>query len=85
MFTTLVLIQQRLAAIRAAVDELADLVAQAEKSQLRLLPLQTQAQLLLELDRIGERLEKIGEEVSGTVDPRMMGTDEPGKTSKESG
>ena len=63
MFTTLALIRQRLAAIRAAVDELADLAKAAEQTEgmdAPLLPLETQARLLLDLDRIGERLEKIG-------------------------
>jgi hypothetical protein len=72
MLTTLTLIRQRLATIRAAVDELADLAAAAEQASTAgasLLPLETQSQLLLDLDRIGERLEKIGEEISGTVDP----------------
>jgi hypothetical protein len=67
MFTTLALIRQRLAVIRAALDELADLAAESEQSEL--LPLPTQSHLLLELDRINERLEKIGEEISGAVDP----------------
>jgi hypothetical protein len=80
MFTTLALIRQRLAAIRAAVEELTDLAAAAEQSEATgatLLPLETQARLLLDLDRIGERLEKIGEEISGAVDPRLVRGDEP--------
>jgi hypothetical protein len=75
MFTTLALVRQRLAVIRAAVDELADLAKAAEQTEgmdAPLLPLETQAQLLLDLDRIGERLEKIGEEISGAVDPRLV-------------
>jgi hypothetical protein len=75
MFTTLALIRQRLASIRAAVDELADLATAAERTDpagAALLPLETQARLLLELDRIGERLEKIGEKISGAVDPRLV-------------
>ena len=78
MFTTLALIRQRLAAIRAAVDELADLAAAAEQTEAgtALLPLETQARLLLDLDGIGERLEKIGEEISGAVDPRLVPRDE---------
>jgi hypothetical protein len=75
MPTTLTFIRQRLAAIRAAVDELADLAAEAEQTEAAgatLLPIQTQAQLLLDLDRIGERLEKIGEEISGSIDPRLV-------------
>jgi hypothetical protein len=80
MFNTLVFIQQRLAAIRAAVDELSDLLEQAERSQQPLLPLDTQEQLLLDLDRIGERLEKIGEAVSGAVDPHLIAGSEQGKT-----
>jgi hypothetical protein len=80
MFTTLALIRQRLAAIRAAVDELADLAKAAEQTEgmdTPLLPLETQARLLLDLDRIGERLEKIGEEISGAVDPRLVRHDHP--------
>jgi len=78
MFTTLALIRQRLAAIRAAVDELADLAAAAEQTEAgtALLPLETQARLLLDLDGIGERLEKIGEEISGAVDPRLVPHDD---------
>jgi hypothetical protein len=75
MFTTLALIRQRLAALRAAVDEMADLAAEAEQVEgagASLLPLETQARLLLDLDRIGERLEKIGEEISGAIDPRLV-------------
>jgi hypothetical protein len=75
MFTTLALIRLRLAALRAAVDELADLAAEAEQVDSAgavLLPLELQARLLLDLDRIGERLEKIGEEISGAVDPRLV-------------
>lgn len=75
MFTTLALIRQRLAAIRAAVDELADLAAAAEQTETSgaaLLPLESQARLLLDLDRIGEGLEKIGEAISGAVDPRIV-------------
>jgi hypothetical protein len=80
MFTTLALIQQRLAAIRAAVEELNDLATAAERSetpQSPLLPLETQARLLLELDRLVEQLEKIGEEISSAVDPRLVRGDEP--------
>ncbi len=75
MFTTVALIRQRLAAIRAAVDELADLASAAEQSEAAgaaLLPLETQARLLLDLDRLGEGLEKIGETISGAVDPRLV-------------
>lgn len=75
MFTTVALIRQRLAAIRAAVDELADLASAAEQSEAvgaALLPLETQARLLLDLDRLGEGLEKIGEQISGAVDPRLV-------------
>lgn len=60
MFTTLALIRQRLASLRAAVDELADLAEAAERMALErdaLSPLETQARLLLDLDRLGERLE----------------------------
>ncbi len=82
MFTTLALVRQRLAALRAAVDELADLAAEAEQTEAAgavLLPVSTQAQLLLELDRLGERLEKIGEEISGAIDPRLVRrTEDPG-------
>lgn len=80
MFTTLALIRQRLASLRAAVDELADLAAAAERAEpagTALLPLETQARLLLELDRLGERLEKIGEEISGAVDPRLVPREQP--------
>lgn len=77
MLTTLALIRQRLATIRAAVDELADLAAEAEQAGAALLPLEAQSRLLLDLDRIGERLEKIGEEISGAVDPRQMRRDPP--------
>jgi hypothetical protein len=80
MFTTLALIRQRLASIRAAVDELADLAAAAERTEpvgASLLPLETQARLLLDLDRIGERLEKIGEEISGAVDPGLVPREQP--------
>jgi hypothetical protein len=75
MFTTLALIRQRLAAIGAAVDELADLARAAEQTEAAgtpLLPLEAQARLLLDLDRIAERLEKVGEEISGAVDPRLV-------------
>jgi hypothetical protein len=75
MFTTLALIRQRLAAIDAAVDELADLARAAEQTEAAgaaLLPLEAQARLLLDLDRIVDRLEKIGEEISGAVDPRLV-------------
>jgi hypothetical protein len=87
MFTTLALIRQRLAAIRAAVDELADLAAAAEQTaeaDAPLLPLETQARLLLDLDRIGEGLEKIGEAISGTVDPRRVRHDHPEAPTRES-
>jgi hypothetical protein len=82
MFTTLALIRQRLAAIHAAVDELADLAMAAEQTEAAgaaLLPLETQARLLLDLDRIGERLEQIGEEISGAVDPRLVPRDTTGE------
>lgn len=82
MFTTLALIRQRLAAIRAAVDELADLAAEAEQAGgagAVLLPLEAQSRLLLDLDQIGEHLEKIGEEISGAVDPRSVRPDQPGE------
>jgi hypothetical protein len=82
MFTTLALIRQRLAAIRAAVDELADLAAEAEQTETAgaaLLPLDTQAQLLLDLDRIGQRLETIGEQISGAIDPTLVRRDDSGK------
>ncbi|HEY7428601.1 MAG TPA: hypothetical protein VH682_30505 [Gemmataceae bacterium] len=82
MFTTLALIRQRLAAIRAAVDELADLATAAEQNPL--LPLETQARLLLDLDRIGERLEKIGEEISGAVDPRLVRHNQPEAPERDS-
>lgn len=75
MPTTLAFIRQRLATLRAAVDELADLAAEAEQTEAAgasLLPPELQAQLLLDLDRIGERLEKIGEAISGSIDPRMV-------------
>ncbi len=80
MFTTLALIRQRLAAIRAAVDELADLASAAEQSEAAgatLLPLEAQARLLLDLDRLGEGLEKIGETISGAVDPRLFRPGQP--------
>lgn len=86
MFTTLALIRQRLAVIRAAVDELADLAAAAERAEpdgAALLPLETQARLLLDLDRLGERLEKIGEEISGAVDPRLVPREQPETPTKE--
>ncbi len=75
MPTTLAFIRQRLATLRAAVDELADLAAEAEQTEAAgaaLLPPDVQAQLLLDLDRIGERLEQIGETISGSIDPRMV-------------
>jgi hypothetical protein len=78
MLSTLVLIRQRLAALRAAVDELADLAAAAELSEAAgatLLPLQSQARLLLDLDRMSEDLEKIAEEISGAIDPRQVQPD----------
>jgi hypothetical protein len=87
MFTTLALIRQRLAALRAAVDELADLAAEAEQTEAAgatLLPPETQSQLLLDLDRIGERLEKIGEEISGTIDPRLVLRDHPEGPARDS-
>ena len=87
MFTTLALIRQRLAAIRAAVDELADLATAAEQTEgadAPLLPLETQARLLLDLDRIGERLEKIGEEISGAVDPRLVRHNQPEPPARDS-
>jgi len=87
MFTTLALIRQRLAAIGAAVDELADLARAAEQTETArspLLPLEAQARLLLDLDRIAERLEKIGEEISGAVDPRLVPRDPPGERGRES-
>jgi hypothetical protein len=87
MFTTLALIRQRLAAIRAAVDELADLATAAEQTEgmdAPLLPLETQARLLLDLDRIGERLEKIGEEISGAVDPRLVRHNQPEAPTRDS-
>ena len=80
MPTTLAFIRQRLATLRAAVDELADLAAEAEQAEAAgtsLLPTDTQAQLLLDLDRIGERLEQIGEAISGSIDPRMVRPDAP--------
>lgn len=75
MFTTLALIRQRLATLRAAVDELTDLASAAEQSEAAgaaLLPLETQARLLRDLDRLGEGLEKIGEAISGAIDPRLV-------------
>ena len=75
MPTTLAYIRQRLAVLRAALAELDDLTAEAERTDavgVDLLPLQTQSLLLLDLDRIGERLEKIGEEISGAIDPHLV-------------
>ena len=86
IFTTLALIRQRLAALRAAVDEMADLAAEAEQAEgtgAPLLPLETQARLLLDLDRIGERLEKIGEEISGSIDPRLVRRNPPDAPAKD--
>jgi hypothetical protein len=83
MFTTLALIRQRLATLRAAVDELTDLTSEAEQSEsagVALMPLETQARLLLDLDRIGESLEKIGEQISGVIDPRLVRRDPPNQS-----
>jgi hypothetical protein len=87
MFTTLALIRQRLASLRAAVDELADLAEAAERTEpadAALLPLETQTRLLLDLDRLGERLEKIGEEISGAIDPRLVSREPPDTPASES-